>query len=219
MTQVPLTKIKAISAAEVCKNFSLKEEARPLLREGQSPRDFVDVLLAHKKHAPAIDFLAHALPPREAIWWGCLCLQQVSASPLSPPEAAACKAAVAWVLEPTEGNRRAAQPPSEAAGPSTPAGGLALATLWTGGSLAPSTTQPNPKVPPAPPVPPGPFLPARAVAGAILLASVKGEPTRIADTQRLFVELGMGVAEGRFVWPEVKRISRERTWKRRISKL
>jgi hypothetical protein len=38
----------------------------------------------------------------------------------------------------------------------------------------------------------------------ILLAAVKGEPTRIADTQRLFLELGIGVAEGRFVWPEVK---------------
>jgi hypothetical protein len=202
MPFAPLTKVKATSAAKVCKNFALKEEARPLLSESQTPADFLETLLANKRYAAAIDFLAHALPPREAIWWGCLCLQQVSGSRLPPVEAAAFKAAVQWVLEPTEEHRRTAQPPGEAAGLGTCAGGLAMATTWTGGSLAPPN--PDPQAPPIPPVPPGPFIPAQVIAGAILLAAVKGEPTRIADTQRLFLELGIGVAEGRFVWPEVK---------------
>ena len=37
-----------------------------------------------------------------------------------------------------------------------------------------------------------------------MLAAVKAEPARIVDTQRLFIELGIGVAEGRFVWPDVQ---------------
>lgn len=208
MVTAPLAKVKATRAAEVCRNFDLKEEARPFLREAQSPREFLEALVANKKYVPAIDFLAHALPAREAIWWGCLCVQQVSSSKLSPPEAAASKAAAAWVLEPTEENRQAAKVPAEAAKLSTPSGGLAMAATWTGGSLAPPMNSSNPKVPPPPPVPPGPFIPAKVVAGAILLAAVKGDPTRIADTQRLFVELGVGVAEGRFVWPEVRKRAR-----------
>jgi hypothetical protein len=206
MPQAPLTRVKATSAAEVCQHFALKEEARPLLQGHQTPRDFLEVLLANKRYTAAIDFLAHALPPREAIWWGCLCLQQVSRSHLSPVEVAAFKTTVQWVLDPTEEHRCAAQAPGTTAGLGSPAGGLAMATTWTGGSLAPPNSDPR-----VPPVPPGPFLPAKVVAGAVLLAAVKGEPARIADTQRLFVELGIGVAEGRFTWPEVEQKPRG-TW-------
>jgi hypothetical protein len=222
MAPAPLTKIKATTAAEVCRNFDLKEDARPLLRDRQSPREFLDALLAEKKHAPAIDFLAHALPPREAIWWGCLCLQASIGSRLSPPDAEALKAAAQWVLHPSEENRRAAQARGEAAGVRAPAGALAMAAGWTGGSLAPPMPATNPKVPQPPPVPPGPFVPARAVSAAIQLAVAKGDPTRFVQTQRSFVELGAGVAEGRFVWPEARRENRpptaERTWKLRVTR-
>jgi hypothetical protein len=199
-----LPKITAATAADVCKNFELKEEARPLLTETQTAREFLEALLAHRKHAAAIDFLAHALPAREAIWWGCLCLQHVATSSLPPVEFAAEKAAARWVLDPSEENRKAAQAPGEAAKMGTPAGCLAMAVTWTGGSLAPSVPQPHPKAPPIPPVPPGPYLPAKAVAGAVMLSAVKAEPSRIVETQRLFVELGIGVAEGRFVWPDIQ---------------
>src|SRR5262245_36694002 len=109
MLQAPMARVKAASAAEVCENFALKKEAQPLLGKEQSPREVLEVLLAKKQNGPAVDFLAHALPPREAIWWGCLCLQAVSGSGLSPMEAAAWKAAVAWVLDPTEQTRCAAR--------------------------------------------------------------------------------------------------------------
>jgi hypothetical protein len=196
MKQGPLTKVKAATAAEVCRHFDLKAEARPLLKDGLSPREFVEVLLAEGHFAAAIDFLAHALPPREAIWWGCLCLRHAYGRELAPAEEAACKAAVTWVGDPTEDNRKAAQSPGEEAGLGTAAGTLAVAAAWTGGSLAP---------PSAPAVPPGPFLPAKAVAGAVLLASVKADPVKIADTQRRFAELAIGVAEGRFVCPDIKK--------------
>jgi hypothetical protein len=57
----------------------------------------------------------------------------------------------------------------------------------------------------------------------VTLAAVRSEPPRIVDTQRQFVELGIGVAEGRFPWPETKRASKkvnvERTWKGRVSRV
>jgi hypothetical protein len=218
MNPLTLAKISAKTASEVCGNFDLRAEARPLLRQGQTPAEFLQALLDERKHAPAIDFLAHALPAREAIWWGCLCIQAAQSGSLSQPEGEALKAAARWVLDPTEANRAAAKPAGEAAGLKTPAGGLAMAAAWTGGSLAPPLATTNPKIPQPPPVSPGPFVPAKAVAGAVLLASTKGDPSRIRENQRGFVELGIGVGEGRFAWPEPRRQTApktERTWKLR----
>ena len=206
-TRQQFPKVKAARAADVCARFRLDDEARALLADGARPHEFLSALVAAGRYRSAIDFLAHALPPREAVWWGCLALKQASGPVLPPLEAAALKAATEWVLEPTEERRSAAKEPAEAAGMATPSGCLATAVAWTGGSLSP----PIPKVPP---VPPGPDLPAKGVAGAVLLASVRGEPARIAETQRLLVELGTGVAEGRFVWPSVKPVPAGKTWGR-----
>jgi hypothetical protein len=194
----PMLKIKAATAAEVCTHFQLDLEPRSMLRDAMSPREFLAALIAGKQPLAGIDFIAHALPPRDAIWWGCLCLQHACGSDLSVPDKAACKAAVRWVLQPTEENRAAANAPAEAAGPVSPTGGLASAAFHTGGNIAPPKT---------PPVSPRPFDPAKAVARAIKLASTKAEPAKMVDTQRLFVELGIGIAEGRFVIIDAKNVT------------
>ncbi|MCL4807821.1 MAG: hypothetical protein KJ062_08505 [Thermoanaerobaculia bacterium] len=201
-----LRKVRAATAAEICEHFDLDPEARPLLGPKASPQEFLGALVAQKQFRTAIRFLAHALPHREAIWWGSLCVKHVAGdAPLPASEAAALKAAVTWVLDPSDATRNAAKAPAEAAGVETPSGGLATAVTWTGGTLAP----PMPKVPP---VVPGPYLPAKGVAGAVLLASVKGAGAGIEETQRLLVELGTGVAEGKVAWPDVKPRAAGRTW-------
>lgn len=195
MSNSPLVKVKAATAAEVCVNFDLKKEAKPLLTNGMSPRAFLDALLANKQYLAGIDFLCHALAPRDAIWWGCLTLQHACGSDFSEPDKAACKAAVRWIFAPIEENRAAAKPPADTAGPASPAGGLASAASLTGGSIAPSK---------APPMPPPPFAPAKAVAGAIKLATTKADPVRIAETQKLYLELGIAIAEGRHSHTEMR---------------
>jgi hypothetical protein len=201
MSNAAFVNLNGATAAEICAHFDIKQEARRLLRDALEPRAFVEALLANKQYVAGIDFIAHAFRVREAVWWGCLCLQHACGSALSPLDKAACKAAVQWVLEPTEENRAAARAPAEAAGHTSPAGALAWAVNWTGDNLAPPKT---------PPMPPGPFAPAKAVAKAVKLASVKSDPGKIADTQRLFGELGIGVAEGRFVLPETRNKARAR---------
>jgi hypothetical protein len=183
----PLTKIQAATAAEICSRFDLKPEARPLLRQGMMPSDFLEALVTKKEYVAGIDFLAHALPAREGVWWGCLCMQHACGGNLSSPEREAAVAAVRWVLQPSEENRAAAKAPAQAAGPASLAGSLAMAASLTGGSLGP----PN-----APRVPPGPLAPAKPIAAAVKLACTKSDPARILDTQRLFVNLGIEVAEG-----------------------
>ncbi len=188
MSNQPLVKIQPATAAEICAHFDLEEKARPLLSDGMHPREFVEALLVDKQYAAGIHFMAHALPAREAVWWGCLCVQHACGNNLAAADKAAAKAAVQWVLRPTEENRAAAKAPSEAAKAPSPAGALAKAASLTGGSLGP----PN-----LPPVQPPPFAWAAHVAVAVKFAAIKVEPARITETQRLFVELGIGVAEGR----------------------
>jgi hypothetical protein len=165
-----------------------------LLRDGIAPREFVDALGANRQYLAGIDFIAHGLPPRERIWWGCLYLQHAGGDKLSELDKAACSAAVIWVLEPVEENRLAAKEPAEKAGLGCPAGALAAASHQTEDplSLADAGCKPS-------------FAPARLVTGASKLASTKADPSRIVDTHRLFLELGIGVAECRFGWPETAR--------------
>lgn len=189
MSSKPLAKITAATAAEVCARFELKREASALLRNGMGPGDFVEALIAGKQYLSGIDFLAHALPVPQAVWWGCLCLQHACGDNLSPGDKAACKAAVQWVLHPNEEHRTATLAPAQAAGAASPAAGLAMAVYQTGPHSVPGNSVPMPATP---------FASAKAVSGAVKLACTRVEPVKIIETQRLFVELGIGVAEGRF---------------------
>lgn len=147
--------------------------------------ELVQLLVAKKQYLAGVDFLSQALPAREAIWWGCLCMRHVTVNKFSPMDRAACKAAVQWVLQPNEENRSAGKIPGDAAGHSSPAGLLAMAVAL---SAQHSHRE-------------------KMVANAVKLASTKAVPAKIVDTQRLFVELGIGVADARFTWPDISRVT------------
>lgn len=187
MSSKPLVKIAAAPAAEVCARFDVKKEALAVLRNGMTPGDFVGALMSARQYLSAIDFIAHALAMPEAVWWGCLCLQHGCGNNLSAAEKAACRAAVQWVLHPNEENRTAVLAPAQAAGAASPAAALAMAVYQSAGNV------PLPNTPPLPA-----FAAAKTIAGAVKMICAKAEPVRIVETQRLFAELGIGVAEGRF---------------------
>jgi hypothetical protein len=191
MSNGTLAKVEARTAAEVCKRFPLGEEAKKLLRDGLTPRQFLDALLERQEYPDAARFLAHALPKREGVWWACLCARAAHGPGAPAKAAAALQAAEKWVADPSEDNRRAAMAAAEAAELGTPAGCAAMAAFWSGGSLAP----PN-----VPAVPPGEHLTAHGVAGAVMLAAVLNQPEKAAERYRQFFALGVEVANGANRW-------------------
>jgi hypothetical protein len=194
MPTAPLAKISAKTAAEICKHFKLDDPAKKLLRDDLTPQKFFDLLIENQQYPDAVRFLAHGLPKQEAVWWACLCVRAVGAA--APPKAAgAVDAAEKWIADPSEDNRRAAQAAAEAAEMGTPAGCVAMAAFWSGGSIAP----PN-----VPVVPPGEFLTAHGVAGSIMLAAVQTEPAKAPEKYRKFFDLGVAVATGSNVWKNKK---------------
>jgi hypothetical protein len=171
----------------VCSRFEVEEGSPP--PDGSAPREYFERLCREEQYDLAIEFLAHALPARAAAWWGCLCLWNVARPAPPPPVDAALAAALGWVLDPTEEQRRAAES-AAADADDLPAGHLAQAVFFSGGSLI---------APNLPVVEPPPFHAQRAVAGAILLAA--GQTALARDEQlRMFCNWGADVADGKIHW-------------------
>jgi hypothetical protein len=181
-----LTKISTARATEVCAlaaagGFKLSAP------EGASPAEYLNVLISGKKLEQAIQFFAFALPPREAVWWTCICARTVFPEPPPKPLLDAVDAAEAWVRKPTEELRRAAMARAQATDFQSPATWAAVAAFWSGGSLAPADL---------PAVPAPPHLLGVAVAGAVTLAAVQTEPQRADQKRAHYLASAIDIANG-----------------------
>jgi hypothetical protein len=182
-----LTRLPAVTAVEVCRKGYIGEVATVSLSDSTSPREYLSALMAQGELAEAVKFLAHALPKREALYWGCICVRE-SLAPDTPAGAVhALEAAEGWVREPNEEHRRAAMAAVDAAGLESPGACIAFGAFVSEGSLAP---------PEAPVVPPADYLTGHSVSGAIMLAAVTREPERAEEKYRRFIHLGIGLANG-----------------------
>jgi hypothetical protein len=97
---------------------------------------------------------------------------------------------VRWLQEPTEPNRRLAETAAEQAGTTSPAGTLAQAAFWSGGSMSRADL---------PPVEPPPDTANRTVAAA-LLAAATADPAQAIEAYTLFLSLAREVSTGKSRW-------------------
>jgi hypothetical protein len=144
----------------------------------------------------ATRFVAAWLGPRRAVWWATLCVWNALRS--APPEdgatsAAAIDAAVAWVVDPTESNRRAAQAAAELVGFATPAGAAATAAFWSEGSIS---------LPGQPEVPPPLGVAAKAAANAVLMAAAAPAAAQRDATLRQSLRIAAEILAGANLWTE-----------------
>jgi len=130
---------------------------------------------------------AHALPAREGVWWAARCAAATATADLQQADREACALAEAWVRKPGDAMRRDAMARAQAAGCKTPEAWAAVAAFWSGDSMAPAD---QPKVPPAA------HLAGTAVAGAVILASVRPNAAKQAERLRRFLASAREIAEG-----------------------
>ncbi len=171
----------------------LGEEAMALARPELHPLDFVALLMEKSLYPEAVRFVAHALPKREAVWWGWVCARRAAGENPAPKIKSALDATERWIAQPTDENRRAAMAAAQKAEVGTAAGCAGLAAFFSGGSLAP---------PEAPAVPPGEFLTAKAVAGAVIFAALGKEPERAPEKFRSYVAQGVEVTNRVKLWDQ-----------------
>src|SRR5258708_5429241 len=90
-------------------SYEAPGSARAFLKDAPTPDRYLDRLLERNLRSEAVRFMSHGLPPRQAIWWGCLCLRHGAAAPLATDAQAALDDVVRWVVAPTEGKRKTAE--------------------------------------------------------------------------------------------------------------
>lgn len=162
-------------------------DAAAIVRVAPDAPEALERLVAAGELQGAIRLCAHALPPREAVWWACMCADHTVTDDLPAPDREVRVAAEAWVRRPSDTTRRSAMTLAQAAGLVSPEAWTGVAAFWTGGSMAPEGQ---------PAVEPAPGLLGTAVAGSVLLASVRAHPERQPNRLRRFLDSARDIAAG-----------------------
>lgn len=181
----PLIKIADRRPSQVCAELELEEEAVSLLASDPSPEDFLRALLEQERFPDAAQYLAYALPKREAVWWGVVVVREQ----LDPDDAvgrATLDAVEAWVRDPTDENRRAALAAAEV-DMSTAPGMVGVAAFMAAGSIAPVGV---------PELPPPGDLTGKMVGGAVMISAVTPDPLLAGDKYKGFLARGIEIAQG-----------------------
>lgn len=181
LTKVIAPEAKGICALATAGGYNLESP------EKLTPLEFLAELLDRNSLVEALQFLAFALPPREAVWWASTCARAELRDPVSQPVLNAIEAAETWVRRPTDEHRRAAMDRARATDFDTPGAWAAVAAFWSGGSMAPLNM---------PEVPPPPHLVGVAVAGAVALAAVQSEPQHADEKRERFLASAVDIANG-----------------------
>lgn len=182
----PLNKISARKAADICAVAAVAGRTLPDAGDA-SPVEYLTKLVSAPALDDAVQFMAFALPKREAVWWACLCARSQVHDDTPAPALAVLTAAEAWVYRPTDENRRAAMELAQATQFDSALIWPAVAAFWSGGSLAPLNL---------PVVPPAPHLLGVAVSGAVTLAAVQIEPAMAEQKRKRYIEIAIDIANG-----------------------
>ena len=149
--------------SQVLPRFAASDLARKHLEQDFTIAKSIEVMAENELQNDLTQFIAHALPVREAIWWASLCLMQRKKD-WDQTQIQCIEAAREWVQSPNEGLRRRSELLSNRLGLNCGPSWLAQAVFWNGSGSIVSPDLPS--------VMPDPFLYAKAVAGAINHSSV-----------------------------------------------
>lgn len=165
------------------------DELVDLQEDGETPRDFFEKLIAAGFVVPALQFLTHALPKREAVWALASAIEKFSGESLSPKETTALEVTKTWAAEPTEEHRREAEVQANLLKQKSPTGFAVQAAFWSEGSMGPVD---GPDIPVLEP------LCANMVATGVVKLALRQDDYPSALQQLL--EHWTAVADGELTW-------------------
>jgi hypothetical protein len=182
-----LAKLQAADLQLARARAGLPAEAAAGIAEIRTVPEAVEALVAGGFLLEATRLLSHALPKREAVWWACMCARHTAPADLPEPDRLAVETAETWVRKQADELRRAAMAHGERGHFGSPEAWAAVAAFWCGDSMSP---------PEQPKVPPAPHLAGTAVAGAVALSAVRGDPTRAPKRLAAFIGSAREIAAG-----------------------
>jgi len=128
-------KVVADKASDIIAADILDPDSLELMGAEMRPETYIRELTEASKWPDAVRVMTRALPPREAVWWACVCARQVTSRSGGTNEIAALEAAEKWVYRPSEKNRREAFRLAQESAPESVATLSALAAAFSAGNL------------------------------------------------------------------------------------
>ncbi len=186
--------LNAADLARIMNAAGLADEVRSRYREGQSGREFVQAMMKGEQFIDSVKFMAHALPPREGVWWAWMCARKAAGPEPPPAVKTSLEATEKWLSQPSDELRRAAMQAAEKAD-GTPAWCAGVAAFLSGGSVAP---------PEAPVVPAPEFASSKLVAGAVMISAVATEPEKAPEKYKASLDQALEVANRIQLWEKAK---------------
>lgn len=180
-------KIPHQDIASILGRYQLSDEARQVLKPELSPAEAVEVLQQAKLASDVVQFLAHALPMMEAIFWASESMN-LRLDAWTEQEKHTINAARNWLQKPDETHRVRANQLAERVGLESAPAWVAKAVFFSGtGSIV---------EPDLPVVMPPPFLYGHSVAAAITIAAAVPEWQGYAEFYTQVIQRGLAIAEG-----------------------
>lgn len=180
-------KVTAKTAREIVGPAVLEPGSAELLDAEISPESFIRALVEGEKYSDAVKVMTRALPPREAVWWACVCARKTAVLSEDTLETQAIEAAEAWVYDPSEKNRERAfnvVKDSDSRGAGTM---CALAAAFSAGNAPLGQGQHLD-------LDPGVF--SQVVGGVVMVSATEKKGEEIKDRLRLYLLSGEDIAQG-----------------------
>ena len=178
-----------LNATDVLELYEADDVTNAALKPEMNCLELLSVLGQQEEFKSCVQLLSFALPKQHAVWWAIGCVERTSADTLTDQETAALEAAKAWVIDPSEENRREAETTAEPIKMGSAAGVTTLGAFWSGGSLGP---------PEYDDVAPPDNLTGQAVYAAMLMTFNAGEGRDVNLPG--FYEAGIKIANGEDLW-------------------
>ena len=184
-----LRKIPFETCAEILTRFDLSEAGAEAVQGTMSPEQAIDALVAAAELPDLVNFLGHALPPREGICWALAVTMD-----LSPALAGEVTDLVrSWVREPQEATRHRLMQDMEKLTSDSVLYWLCAAVAWNGsGGIGAAD---------GPVVLPPPWLHSKALLGAIAIQMGRDQ-TALTCALKAVHSRGSEVASGG--WPALE---------------
>jgi hypothetical protein len=100
---------KPKTAQDLARLATLKPPATDFLPQSQNAHHYAELLVIHGQWMSALNYMSHAIPAREGVWWAWYCARKAHAKDQNPAVLQALGLAEKWIAQPTEENRQIAQ--------------------------------------------------------------------------------------------------------------
>lgn len=180
-------KMTAERAGELLKAEQLQAEGQAVFDPGMRPDECIKALAEVNQWGDAVGMAARTLPPREAVWWACVCSHKMTSMADDAAEQAALTAAEKWVFQPGDERRKEAFRLAQECEGSL-AGSLCAMAVTFNESKLPladgSETELDPGIFPS------------MVVGAVSMSAGDAPVEQIIDRFKLFLDSAENIANG-----------------------